>query len=186
MPVTDLHGHHDRQLHQRDEALVPPSPIGTGIERLTGASVLGGHPLLDLGGVAVLQPPVGVGDVDAVEGVDDAVAPAGGGAVIDGAGPSTASCQPRPMLGRLPWLALDRRSRALRFLVFFDIGERVYGRVRSVRQGVLDGGHERGSSGVTIGPKRVIEPSASTRNFSKFQRMSPSTPSASATAVSSS
>ncbi|MDA3012631.1 MAG: hypothetical protein O2801_08835 [Actinomycetota bacterium] len=30
--------------------------------------------------------------------------------------------QPRPMLGRLPWLAFERRSRALRFLVFFDIG----------------------------------------------------------------
>ena len=29
--------------------------------------------------------------------------------------------QPRPMLGRLPWFALLRRRRALRFLVFFDI-----------------------------------------------------------------
>ena len=29
--------------------------------------------------------------------------------------------QPRPMLGRLPWLAFERRRRALRFLVFFDI-----------------------------------------------------------------
>ena len=47
------------------------------------------------------------------------------------AGPrSTTSCgrtdggldQPRPMLGRLPWFALERRMRALRFLVFFDIG----------------------------------------------------------------
>jgi hypothetical protein len=26
------------------------------------------------------------------------------------------------MLGRLPWLALERRIRALRFLVFFDMG----------------------------------------------------------------
>ena len=43
-----------------------------------------------------------------------------------------------------------------------------------------------GSSGVTIGPKRVTEPSGATRNFSKFQRMSPSWPSASATFVSSS
>ncbi|MFT4656300.1 MAG: hypothetical protein ACI8V4_000461 [Ilumatobacter sp.] len=25
------------------------------------------------------------------------------------------------MLGRLPWFAFERRSRALRFLVFFDI-----------------------------------------------------------------
>ena len=47
----------------------------------------------------------------------------GGGAVIGGGD----GRQPRPMLGRLPWLALDRRSRALRFLVFFDIRRRVYG-----------------------------------------------------------
>ncbi len=26
------------------------------------------------------------------------------------------------MFGRLPWFALERRRRALRFLVFFDIG----------------------------------------------------------------
>ena len=31
------------------------------------------------------------------------------------------------MLGRLPWFAFERRRRALRFLVFFDIGIRVYG-----------------------------------------------------------
>jgi hypothetical protein len=43
-----------------------------------------------------------------------------------------------------------------------------------------------GSSGATIGLNRVMLPSGPTRNFSKFQRMSPSCPSASATAVSSS
>ena len=32
--------------------------------------------------------------------------------------------QPRPMLGRLPWFAFERRSRALRFLVFFDMRRR--------------------------------------------------------------
>jgi CubicO group peptidase (beta-lactamase class C family) len=32
------------------------------------------------------------------------------------------------MLGRLPWFALLRRRRALRFLVFFDMRARVYGR----------------------------------------------------------
>ena len=63
------------------------------------------------------------------------------------------------MLGRLPWLALERRSRAFFFLVFFDIARRVYGRDRSVRQGGLDGATRAGSSGVTIGLKRVIEPS---------------------------
>ena len=30
------------------------------------------------------------------------------------------------MLGRLPWFAFERRSRALRFLVFFDIGPTRY------------------------------------------------------------
>ena len=88
------------------------------------------------------------------------------------------------MLGRLPWLALERRSRDLRFLVFFDIGERVYGRARPLPPGPA--GDERqlgraasiaatsvGSSGVTIGLNRVTVPSGASRNFSKFQRMSP-------------
>ena len=34
--------------------------------------------------------------------------------------------QPRPQLGFLPWFALFRRMRALRFLVFFDIGPTGY------------------------------------------------------------
>lgn len=38
----------------------------------------------------------------------------------------TQRLQPRPMLGRLPWLALERRSLALRFLVFLDIGVQGY------------------------------------------------------------
>jgi hypothetical protein len=33
----------------------------------------------------------------------------------------TKAGQPQPMFGRLPWFALDRRRRALRFLVFFDM-----------------------------------------------------------------
>ena len=32
-------------------------------------------------------------------------------------------CQPRPMLGRLPWFALERRIRAFFFFVFFDIAD---------------------------------------------------------------
>ncbi len=73
--ATHLHGQHDRPLHQRDEALVPPAPVGTGVERLTRVFVLGADPLPDLVGVAVLQPAVRVGDLDAVEDVDDVVAP---------------------------------------------------------------------------------------------------------------
>jgi len=33
------------------------------------------------------------------------------------------------MLGRLPWFAFERRSRALRFLVFFDIRPQAYDRL---------------------------------------------------------
>ena len=31
------------------------------------------------------------------------------------------------MLGRLPWLAFERRRRALRFLVFFDMSDEAIG-----------------------------------------------------------
>jgi hypothetical protein len=33
------------------------------------------------------------------------------------------------MLGRLPWFAFERRSFALRFLVFFDIGSQTIGEI---------------------------------------------------------
>jgi hypothetical protein len=33
------------------------------------------------------------------------------------------------MFGRLPWLAFERRMRALRFLVFFDIGVKAIGQM---------------------------------------------------------
>ena len=53
--------------------------------------------------------------------------------------------QPRPMLGRLPWLAFERRILALRFLVFFDMGSEPIGKdhrltpecERPTRQSVL-------------------------------------------------
>jgi hypothetical protein len=35
------------------------------------------------------------------------------------------------MLGRLPWLAFERRMRAFFFLVFFDMGHEVSGGLRS-------------------------------------------------------
>jgi CubicO group peptidase (beta-lactamase class C family) len=37
-------------------------------------------------------------------------------------GPKSIEGRQRPMLGRLPWFAFERRRRALRFLVFFDMG----------------------------------------------------------------
>ena len=59
--AADLCRHDDGELHQRDEALAPPGPIGQGIERLTGVRVLGRHPLLHLRRVTRLQPAVGSG-----------------------------------------------------------------------------------------------------------------------------
>jgi hypothetical protein len=39
------------------------------------------------------------------------------------------------MFGRLPWLAFERRMRALRFLVFFDIGDDAIGQGAPPHQG---------------------------------------------------
>ncbi len=41
------------------------------------------------------------------------------------------------MLGRLPWFALERRMRALRFLVFFDMGIKGSGRLPLVDTDLL-------------------------------------------------
>ena len=41
------------------------------------------------------------------------------------------------MFGRLPWLALERRMRALRFLVFFDIGVKAIGQRPQRHKAVL-------------------------------------------------
>jgi oligopeptidase B len=90
---------------------VPAAPVGAGIERLTRAFVLAADPVADLGGVTVFEPAVRIGDADPVEVVDDRVA-----ARRDGF-----QAQPRPMFGRLPWLALERRIFALRFFVFLDM-----------------------------------------------------------------
>ena len=75
--ATHLAAEHRRQGDERGKALVPPSPIGTGIERLSCVLVLGGNPLGDLGRIARFQPPVGVGQLDAVNGVDHVLAPGG-------------------------------------------------------------------------------------------------------------
>ena len=94
---------------------MPHGPLGPGVERLTGVRVLRRHPFLHLRRVSRLQPAVGVGHLHAVEDVDDVVAP---GRRRRG---HRVGRQPRPMLGRLPWLALERRIRAFFFLVFLDI-----------------------------------------------------------------
>ncbi len=42
------------------------------------------------------------------------------------------------MFGRLPWLAFERRMRALRFLVFFDIGVKTIGQKPEPHRPVKD------------------------------------------------
>ena len=41
------------------------------------------------------------------------------------------------MFGRLPWLAFERRMRALRFLVFFDIGDEASGEMPQRHRGQI-------------------------------------------------
>ena len=181
--AADLDGHRRPAAASARRGARATAPVGAGIERLTGVRVLGGDPLPDLGGVAVLQPAVRVGGPRRRGGRRRRRRAGSAGAAS-----STALGQPRPMLGRLPWLALERRSRALRFFVFFDIGERVVRAGDSAQAGSAPSmaATSLGSSGVDHRAEAGDVPSGSTRNFSKFQRMSPSWPSASATAVSSS
>jgi len=103
-----------------------------GVEHLTGALVLAVAPLADGRVGVVLQPAVGVGDVDAVELVDD---------VVDLRRRNGRDQLPRlPALGFVPWLALDVRAFIFFFSVFFDIGAttvgvcRVVAGIRSVGQ----------------------------------------------------
>ena len=76
-----------------DEPLVPPASVRSGVERLTGAGVLRGDPLLHLRRLTVLEPAVRVGHLDAVKDVDDVVAPSPAGATSWGrSGVSLAPC----------------------------------------------------------------------------------------------
>lgn len=62
-------------FEQFQEAAVERSTLREGVEDGARTRVLGLDPGLDLGRVAVLQPAVGIGDLDAVEDVDDMLAP---------------------------------------------------------------------------------------------------------------
>ena len=73
--AADLYRHHDGKVHQGDETLAPPRACKMGIERLAGVGVLRSHPLLHLRRVTDLEPAIRVGDLDAVEDVDDDVTP---------------------------------------------------------------------------------------------------------------
>ena len=129
--ASHLGGEHDGELHQRDETLVPPRAVGAGVEHGPGVGVLAGDPVADVGVVTVLEPAVRVGDLDAVDDVDDLLTP-GGRRRHDVE--RARAIQPRPTFGRLPWLAFERRMRALRFLVFFDIAGAAYGVRPPLRQ----------------------------------------------------
>jgi hypothetical protein len=63
-----------RGTQQRDEALVPTTPIGPGIERLASAFVLGGDPGLRIERLTVFEPAVRIGDCYTVPVVDHILA----------------------------------------------------------------------------------------------------------------
>ena len=91
----------------------------------------------------------------------------------------------RPMFGRLPWFALERRRRALRLLVFFDIGLPCYGsRGRPPTAMQLNGQRRRsaivarhqcnGGSQAHFGPNRGDPPPGCTASFGSLTRSGPS------------
>ena len=73
--AAHLAAEHSGQCHERRKAPVPPFPVGTGIERLSGVLILRRYPLGHFERIARLEPPVGVGQLDAVKGVDNILTP---------------------------------------------------------------------------------------------------------------
>ena len=69
--AMDRAPHDGRQANKRGKALVPLAPRGTGIERLSRVSVLNGDPVCRRFGIPVLEPSIGIDELDAVDGVDD-------------------------------------------------------------------------------------------------------------------
>ena len=65
--ASHLDALHHWQAHQSDEAFVPHAAFGTAVEHGSGQPVLGLHPADDSGVVAVFEPTIGIGHVDAVE-----------------------------------------------------------------------------------------------------------------------
>jgi hypothetical protein len=97
---------------------MPRTPFGTTIEEEAGVGVLLGDPRLNFRTAAILEPAVRVGNLHTVEDIDDRFA-----AGRRRAHGRVRTRQPRPQLGFLPWFALLRRILALRFFVFFDMGD---------------------------------------------------------------
>lgn len=65
-----------------------------------------------------------IGDVEGSVGHETQIGPSPG---LIGQDHTAEAGQPRPIFGRLPWLAFERRSFALRFLVFLDMACEVIG-----------------------------------------------------------
>ncbi len=64
-----------RQRGERGKALVPRAPGRPGFERLFGSFVVGGHPGRYLLGITVFEPPIRIGDGNAVQHLDIGAAP---------------------------------------------------------------------------------------------------------------
>ena len=60
-----------RHAKDRAELLLKPAPGREASQILLRDGILGGHPLLGLRGVGILQPAIGIGDLDAVQHLDD-------------------------------------------------------------------------------------------------------------------
>ena len=90
--------------------------------------------------------------------------------------PSQRVGQPRPMFGRLPWFALERRMRALALLVLFDIGRPGYrwtgsiGPGRTAQCGVIP--HRAACRGQPRGPLTRSSSSDSRRRASAASEVS--------------
>ncbi len=100
------------------EPLDQAGPVGPGVDHRPGAGVVRRHPGPGVGGVAVLQPAVGVGHLHAVVHVDDVVA-------ARGRSGRRRHRRGQRALGLRRWLAFLRRAFARRLAVFFDMAERL-------------------------------------------------------------
>ena len=63
-----------RHVEDRAELLLKPAPGREARQVLSGEGILGGHPLLGMRGAGILQPAIGIGDLDAVQGFGDQAA----------------------------------------------------------------------------------------------------------------
>jgi hypothetical protein len=99
--AADLAAEHRRQCGERRQPSLPAVSAGPCVEQSAGVRVLRLHPRCDLGRVAVLEPPVRIGDVDAVEGVDEILTPCrrrtGAGGVSHA--PCSGACRGSPWSG---------------------------------------------------------------------------------------